>query len=127
MITTTTTVTTEIVDDTGAVVARDDAPLTMFPGQAETLRQRLLVARPRRWSVDQPALYTCRTVVQSDGASSTTRRPTFGIRTIEVDPAPRIAHQRRSGRPARARASTTTTACSEARRSPEPTNGTSRS
>ena len=34
---------------------RDVAPLTMFPGAAQTLRQRLLVAQPGSWSVDQPA------------------------------------------------------------------------
>ena len=62
-VTATTSVTTEIVDDTGTVVASDVAPLTVFPGRPETLRQRLFVAQPRRWSVDQPALYACRTVV----------------------------------------------------------------
>ncbi|HEX4531809.1 MAG TPA: glycoside hydrolase family 2 TIM barrel-domain containing protein [Acidimicrobiia bacterium] len=85
-ITTTTTVTTEIVDDTGAVVARDDAPLTVFPGRAETLRQRLLVAHPRRWSVDRPALYTCRTLVEGDGDELDRASTEFGIRTLEVDP-----------------------------------------
>ena len=68
LITTSTTVTTEILDDSGAVVARDVAPLTVFPGRSEPLRQRTFVAHPRRWSVDSPALYTCRTVVAVDGA-----------------------------------------------------------
>jgi beta-galactosidase len=87
MLTTTTTVTTEVVDDTGQVVARDAAPLTVFPGRVETLRQRLFVSSPRRWSVDQPELYTCRTVVEGDAGELDRASTEFGIRTIEVDPA----------------------------------------
>jgi beta-galactosidase len=79
--TTSTTVTTEIVDDT-----RDVAPLTVFPGRSEELRQRLFVARPRRWSVASPTLYTCRTRLEADGAELEAAATTFGIRTIEIDP-----------------------------------------
>ena len=85
--TTTTTVTTEIVDDDGTVVARDVAPLTMFPGRPETLRQRLLVAQPRRWSVDAAdPVHVPHRRSQATVTSSTTSRPTFGIRTLAVDP-----------------------------------------
>ena len=68
------------------VVARDAAPLTMFPGRSEPLRQRLFVAQPRRWSVDSPALYTCRTRLEADGVALDGEDTTFGIRTLEVDP-----------------------------------------
>ena len=85
LVTMTTTVTTEVLDDTGAVVARDVAPLTMFPGATETLRQRLLVAQPRRWSVDAPNLYSCRTTVETDGEAIDRETTTFGIRTLAVD------------------------------------------
>ena len=84
-VTSTTSVTTEIVDDTGTVVASDVAPLTVFPGRPETLRQRLFVAQPRRWSVDQPARYACRTVVASDHGALDRASTEFGIRTISVD------------------------------------------
>ncbi len=87
MVTTSTRVTTEIVDDTGTVVASDVAPLTVFPGRTETLGQRLFVARPRRWSVDQPTLYRCRIVVDGDVGELDRASTTFGIRTIELDPA----------------------------------------
>jgi beta-galactosidase len=85
LVTTTTTITTEIVDPVGTVVARDVAPLTMFAGRPETLRQRLFVAAPVRWSVDTPALYTCRTVVEADGAELDRDATVFGFRTIDVD------------------------------------------
>jgi hypothetical protein len=85
LVTTATTVATEVIDQTGAVVARDVAPLTMYPGATETLRQRLFVARPLRWSVDAPHLYTCRTTVEADGTVLDEQTTTFGIRTITVD------------------------------------------
>jgi beta-galactosidase len=85
LVTTATKVTTELLDDTGRVVARDVAPLTMYPGRTETLRQRLLVERPQRWSVDVPTLYTCRTTVETDGHVIDEESTTFGIRTIAVD------------------------------------------
>jgi beta-galactosidase len=86
LVTTITTVTTELVDGNGTVVAHDVAPLTMFPGCAETLRQRLFVSQPRRWQVETPNLYTCRTRVESEGAVLDEAATTFGIRTIDVDP-----------------------------------------
>jgi beta-galactosidase len=87
LVTTSTTVTTELLDDTGAVVARDVAPLTMYPGAQETLRQRLLVAKPRRWGVDAPHLYSCRTTVEADDVVIDQETTTFGVRTIDVDAA----------------------------------------
>jgi beta-galactosidase len=87
LVTTTTTVTTEVLDDTGRVVAQDVAPLTMYPGATETLRQRLLVEQPRRWSVDTPNLYSCRTTVAAAGGTIDAESTTFGIRTIAVDAA----------------------------------------
>jgi beta-galactosidase len=86
LVTSSTTVTTEVLDDGGRVVARDIAPLTLFPSRTETLRQRLFLARPRCWSVDAPHLYTCRTVVEADGQVLDQESTTFGIRTIDVDP-----------------------------------------
>jgi beta-galactosidase len=85
LVTTMTTVTTEVLDDAGAVVARDVAPLTMFPGATETLRQRLLVEQPRRWSVDAPHLYSCRTTVEVESEVIDEESTTFGIRTLEID------------------------------------------
>lgn len=81
-----TTVTTEIVDDAGSVVARDVAPLTVFPGRSESLRQRLFVAHPRRWSISSPTLYTCRTRLGADGTELDAEDSTFGIRTLAADP-----------------------------------------
>lgn len=84
--TTTTTVTSDLVDDTGEVVAREVTPLTMFPGRSTTVRQRLFVPRPRRWSVESPTLHTCRTRLDVAGAEVDAEDVAFGIRTLTVDP-----------------------------------------
>jgi beta-galactosidase len=85
-LTTPTNLTTEILDAAGTVVARDVAPLTMFPGTTETLRQRLSVPDAQRWNVDAPHLYTCRTTLESEGAVLDEASTTFGVRTLSVDP-----------------------------------------
>jgi beta-galactosidase len=86
-VTTATTVTTEVVDDTGAVVARDVSPVTAFPREAQKVSQRLYVPDPRRWSVETPTLYTCRVVVRDpDGAEIDEDTTTFGIRSLQLDP-----------------------------------------
>ena len=86
MLTTAATLTTEITDASGAVVARDVAPLTVAPQGDDTMRQRLYVADARRWSVDSPHLYTCTTAVEADGRVVDTASTTFGIRTLSLDP-----------------------------------------
>lgn len=87
LVTTETTVTTEVLDGDGTVVSRDVAPLTMYPGATETLRQRLLVEQPRRWGVDDPSLYSCRTTLTADDETIDEESTTFGIRIIQVDAA----------------------------------------
>ena len=88
LVTLPTSVATEIVDDRGVVVASEVSPLTSFPRRSATLRQRLAVPDPRRWSLDAPTLYTCRVVVRDgDGVEIDRDETTFGIRSLQVDAA----------------------------------------
>lgn len=77
---------TEILDTNGCVIARDEAPVTIFAGKAATLRQRLYVKEPRLWSVEQPNLYTCRTIVTSGDEKLDEEITSFGIRSLTIDP-----------------------------------------
>lgn len=69
---------TELLAADGTVVASDLSPLTVFAGERDTLRQRIRVEKPLRWSVESPNLYTCRVRVLdgsvgmsgSDGSAS---------------------------------------------------------
>jgi beta-galactosidase len=78
-------VVTELVDGTGGVVARDEAPLTVSPGESQTLRQRMLVANPKRWGTESPDLYTCRTLLRLEEEAIDRSEETFGIRSLQLD------------------------------------------
>lgn len=80
-----TKVVTEIVDAEGNIVADDTAPLTVFPGENATLRQRLYVRQPKLWSVDTPYLYICRTRVMDGGDVLDEEINNFGIRSLSLD------------------------------------------
>ncbi|MBL7496352.1 DUF4982 domain-containing protein [Frankia sp. CNm7] len=84
-VTRTVEVVTEIVDADNEIVARDVAPVTVFPGDTATLRQRLTVAEPRRWGVEHPYLYTCRTAVTAGDERLDEESTRFGIRSLSVD------------------------------------------
>ncbi|OHV56169.1 DUF4982 domain-containing protein [Pseudofrankia sp. BMG5.36] len=84
-VTRTVEVVTEIVDGDGEIVARDVAPVTVFPGDTATLRQGLTVAEPRRWGVEHPYLYTCRTAVTVEGEWLDEETTRFGVRSLTVD------------------------------------------
>ncbi|MBL7498228.1 DUF4982 domain-containing protein [Frankia sp. CNm7] len=85
-VTRTVEVATEIVDANGEILARDAAPVTVFPGDEAVLRQRLVVVEPRLWGVDHPYLHTCRTSVTADGERLDEQTTHFGIRSMTVDP-----------------------------------------
>ena len=92
---------TELLDADGAVVATDRCPLTVGAGSTETVTQRLYIASPRRWGIDDPNLYSCRTAVVDGDETLDQARTTFGIRTLPAGrPATRAAHQRREREPA---------------------------
>jgi len=81
----TTTVITEILDAAGNVVATDTAPLTVFAGGKEKLRQRLYVKQPNLWNVDTPYLYICRSKVMDGDTLLDEETHKFGIRSLSLD------------------------------------------
>lgn len=84
----------QIATDEGEVVAIDGRPLTITPASTETIMSRVHVPQPRRWSADEPSLYSA-TVRLTDGAEAEPgsasevphdeERVTFGIRTLLLD------------------------------------------
>jgi beta-galactosidase len=77
---TTAEVVTELLDG-DTIVASDRQPVTIAAHGRAIARARMLVDAPRPWDLDDPHLYTCRTRIGDDVATST-----FGIRSITVDP-----------------------------------------
>ncbi len=78
--------TVSVVADVPGTQAADTTVVTVLPGEAALVRQRLHVGSPRRWSPDDPALHTA-VVALRDGVDVLDEaETTFGIRTIQVDP-----------------------------------------
>lgn len=79
------TVETRILDVDGEVVANGREPVTVFPGKAEVLRQRLYLQHPNSWSVDRPYLYKACTEVYDNGVQVDYVETNFGVRTLALD------------------------------------------
>ena len=79
----TVTLSTTVHGPAGAQVEGDATPVTVAPGETCLVRQRMYVADPGLWSVDNPILYTARSTLGAAGDEVITR---FGIRTLQVDP-----------------------------------------
>ena len=79
------TIATQILDADGTAVSEGRDPVTVFPGEGETVVQRLYVKAPHRWSPEEPYLYDVRTCVTADGAETDCAETPFGIRTLSLD------------------------------------------
>ncbi|QKJ18365.1 glycoside hydrolase family 2 TIM barrel-domain containing protein [Microbacterium hominis] len=81
---------TDVTAPDGSLAEADRTPITLAPGEQGVVRQRLYIADPQLWSVDEPSLYTAQVRVDADsGAAGTASTPLdvpFGIRTVTVDP-----------------------------------------
>ncbi|MNO14202.1 Beta-galactosidase [compost metagenome] len=75
----------EIIDADGTVVALDHAPITVFAGEAGTLRQRMQIDSPKLWSVEHPNLYRCVTTVMNGEDAIDVESTSFGIRSLSLD------------------------------------------
>ncbi|WP_284984476.1 glycoside hydrolase family 2 TIM barrel-domain containing protein [Arthrobacter sp. efr-133-TYG-118] len=79
-------VTTNVHDAEGAVVASDIAPVTLRAGTSAVAHQRLYVRQPKLWNVDSPSLYTATSMITGTDEILDERETTFGIRTLQLDP-----------------------------------------
>jgi beta-galactosidase len=69
----------------GQMTASLATPGRLEAGESKTLVQEISVARPKRWSVDSPALYTLRSRLAADSTVVDETSTPFGIRTIRFD------------------------------------------
>ncbi|WP_123537268.1 glycoside hydrolase family 2 TIM barrel-domain containing protein [Halosimplex salinum] len=76
---------TDILDAEGEVVATAGSEATVEPGSPESyeFEQRLSVADPDRWTLDDPTRYFARSVVYRGGEPVDDYVTPFGIRTFE--------------------------------------------
>jgi beta-galactosidase len=77
------TLTTQVADASGRVVAAEEAPLQL-PAQGErTLKQTLSVAQPELWTPETPVLYRVVSRVKVGESVSDEYQTPFGIRTVK--------------------------------------------
>lgn len=77
----------EIVDPaSGKVVATATKNVTVAAKTKLLVTSTLIVKAPKRWSVEQPNLYTVRTVVSKNGQVIDRNVQLLGIRTLAFDP-----------------------------------------
>ena len=74
-----------IVDAAGDEAAADEIPFTLRPHTTAIARQRLFIADPALWSLDDPNLYTCTTTITAGGSSLDAGDTTFGVRRLPLD------------------------------------------
>ncbi|AOW25010.1 beta-galactosidase [Sphingomonas melonis TY] len=75
-----------LVDPDGRTVATAASELVAVPSlDAAELTTTLTIARPQRWSVETPMLYTVAVALERDGKSVDARRVQVGFRTIRFD------------------------------------------
>ncbi len=77
------TVTTDILDPQGKVVATDTS---IYHAHGQKFAQNFLVNTPELWSPSSPSLYTARTTLSVDGRQLDNYDTRFGIRSIEYIP-----------------------------------------
>jgi beta-galactosidase/beta-glucuronidase len=76
----------EILDATGKVVATSTKKQTLEAGKKTVVNQLISVANPKRWSLEQPNLYTVRTTIKQDGKVTEQNEQKLGLRTLTFDP-----------------------------------------
>jgi len=79
-------VSNEIVDLSGKVVATTSKKQIVEAGKKATTIQVVSVPAPKRWSLEQPNLYTVRTIIKQDGKVTEQNEQKLGLRTLTFDP-----------------------------------------
>jgi beta-galactosidase len=77
---------TAILDPEGRQVAGRADEATVAAGATQVVAVELGIARPTRWELDRPYLYTATSVVAREGVVLDRYLTPFGIRTIEYGP-----------------------------------------
>ena len=79
------TVSSMIADRDGKILGQtNDQAVSLNVNETRVIKQKILLANPRLWAVDNPYLYRVITVIKSNGKIIDSYIKRFGIRTITV-------------------------------------------
>ncbi len=80
------TVSHRILSPQGRPVARGELSDRIDAGTSKDLGLTITLPNPQRWDIDDPALYTLETTVQTAGRITDVYQTPFGVRTLRFDP-----------------------------------------
>ncbi len=75
-----------VLNPDGREIARADASHSVNAGGSRDVEVTIPLHNPRRWDIDDPALYTVRTVVSVGPEVRDVQETPFGVRTVRFDP-----------------------------------------
>lgn len=73
----------QVLDPDGKEIVKQIQEVTLQPG-SNTVKQSIDVESPRLWDIEDPALYTLRTTVRTNGEPVDQQDTKFGIRTVNL-------------------------------------------
>jgi beta-galactosidase len=74
-----------VTDRDGRIIGRTaEQPITLTVNEKKTVRQKINITRPRRWSLEDPYLYRVIPVIKAGNMIVDSKTLRFGIRTIEI-------------------------------------------
>ncbi len=82
----TVTVRVNAIDPQGKAAGGNQTTVLLSPAKSKTVKQTIQIANTDLWSTNNPALYTLKSTIVSDGESIDQTTTPFGIRTLEFDP-----------------------------------------
>ena len=75
-----------VLDAHGEPQAASSSPVSLFAGESDTARFRVLLPAPRLWSAETPYLYTAQVkLTDAEGAVLDEVAVSFGVRTVQAD------------------------------------------
>lgn len=74
-----------ILDDKGNQVAQSESPFSINADGESEIEQKITVSTPSRWSLDNPYMYSLRSVVLEKNKITDEQTTPFGIRDIRYD------------------------------------------
>jgi beta-galactosidase len=81
------TVSAVVTDRNGKIIGKTkEQPLQLNINENKIVKQKIIVANPKLWSIEDPYLYRLTSVVRSAEKIIDSKTNKFGIRTIEIKP-----------------------------------------
>jgi beta-galactosidase len=80
------TVSSIVTDRNGKIIGKtNDQPVTLNINETKIIKQKIILNKPKLWSVDDPYLYRMITMIKSNGKIIDTEKKRFGVRTITIN------------------------------------------